>query len=250
MVKVVIKRVIMMDRFYYWRGYKSNLRTHLFLFSSASTTPVSFAPSILTCRASLSSFCSVRALILNVCCCCYRCCCYCYVVIMRRMGRPSIDFEPWKDFVQALLETPRTWAGITECVTREMGQKVGERTLRRQCATWGFKRKPSIDRSQLVLLFIEDRFRNTRDSDREIARLLELAGVVITAEHVAIVRIENGLFRREQNLEDQQARQQAVIEAMRTAYSEGSVREYGREMMAAHLRRNGVVATRYKPLLL
>jgi hypothetical protein len=165
---------------------------------------------------------------------------------MPRIGRPSIDFEPFKDFVYSLLETPRTWPGITECVIKEMGRHVGERTLRRQCALWGFKRKQPIDRSQLVVLFITEHFRTTRDSDREIARLLETAGVVISADHVAIIRIENNLFRREQTLQDQQARQHIVTEAMRQAYAEGSVREYGREMMAAHLRRSGVVATRYK----
>jgi hypothetical protein len=161
------------------------------------------------------------------------------------MVRPSINFEPWKDFIRSLLETPRTWPGVLECVNQEMGRNVGERTLRRQCAAWGLHRQHPIDRSQLVVLFIRERFKTTRDSDLEIARLLETAGVVISSDQVAVIRLENNLFRREQVLEDRQHRQQIVTEAMRAAYAEGSVREYGREMMAAHLRRGGVLATRY-----
>jgi hypothetical protein len=163
---------------------------------------------------------------------------------MARIGRPKVDFEQWKEFIHDLLETPSTWPNNWRAVKREMNRDFCEKTLRRQCATWGFVRQQSINRSQLVVLFIKERYQTTRDNDREIARLLEIAGVVISADHVACIRIENNLLRREPSLDIRELRQQAVTEAVRQAYVQSSVREYGREMMWTHLQRKGVVATR------
>jgi hypothetical protein len=155
-----------------------------------------------------------------------------------------IDLEPYKDEIQRLLGTPKTWEEIRKIISERAGQTVRDRTFRERCAKWGFQRLAPIDRSEIVITFIRDRYTTTRDSDKEIARLLKVAKISMTAKQVAIVRRENNLFRRNPTPETQQQRQDYVTAAMRAAYEEGSVREYGREMMRTNLQRNGVIATR------
>jgi hypothetical protein len=156
-----------------------------------------------------------------------------------------INVEPYKDEIQQLLNSPRTWEEIRQTISKRAGQKISDRTLRERCFTWGFQRRGVINRSDTVVRFITDRYRTTRDSDKEITRLLAIAEIHMTTKQVATVRRENHLFRRYLSPEARQERQDFVTAAMQAAYEEGSVREYGREMMRTNLQRNGVIATRY-----
>jgi hypothetical protein len=155
------------------------------------------------------------------------------------------DFDPWKAEIQLHAATEKTWPEIARIISAKAERSISERVLRRQYTEWGFQRRTRIDRREEVVQYIVERVQSTRDNDRTIAKRLSNTGLRITSGQVAKIRRENGLLRRLDSEETQLLRQQVITEAMQREIQEGSVRQYGRELMTTHLRRKKNIATRF-----
>jgi arginine repressor len=162
----------------------------------------------------------------------------------KRMVRPQIEFDPYKDEIIALFNQQLSYRDISVELSQRHSNDLTERTLTRRLQQWGLRRLPSkiADNTALyerIRLLVYDNL-----SDGEILLTLHREGFQISQQTLKRLRQQFSLRRRTDGVEAQRIQENQIIEVLRQEIQDGSIKGYGRGLLYTHLRQKGYVFPR------
>jgi hypothetical protein len=151
----------------------------------------------------------------------------------------TLDLTQYQDEIKALIGDDLSYDEIARLLQLYYRQKCSARTLRRRCKEWGFQRRQPLPSKESIIEFIRLRFQFSFDNDQVISERLQASGYEVSTSQVAAIRIKNGWYRNTPNPVATKQRELETEELVGQHLAEGTVRQYGKEMLTTKLRSEG-----------
>ncbi len=160
------------------------------------------------------------------------------------MPRPKLQLEDYVDEISYLLhEREETIEDVIDFLRSTYGISLNRRTLIRRMKEWGISKRADNACPTLVEA-IRISFFDGWKNDDEIAEELQDAGFRTSARQVQAVRLVQGMKRRARDADELARQKEECAQAVADALANGTVRNYGINLLWAHLRRHNLLVRR------
>jgi Clr5 domain len=163
-----------------------------------------------------------------------------YLDFRYKMAPQPLDLEPFREEIQILITEGLTLEHIARIIRDTHDHGCSHRTLKRRVKAWGVTQRKRPDNAPEIEAFVDARFHYSFDNDKDIVKKLQRDNYDITEYHVRALRWKNGWLRRAPNKSALRLQQAECLQRVKQALEEGSVRQYGAEMLTSFFRGQGV----------
>jgi hypothetical protein len=165
------------------------------------------------------------------------------------MPAQPIDLTPFHDEISHQINQLK-WKQpqIIQWLQDTHGLVVSRYTLMRRLTDMGITshhRTQTSASDEALIDAIRQQYHTTLDNDKEIVQTLQNQGIATTQRQVKSIRLSHGWRHRQRTDSDKLAAFTATYAAVDEALEEGTVRDYGRELLQSNLLVNGFRGTEH-----
>ena len=156
----------------------------------------------------------------------------------RRETMSNIHWDDYREFILDEFRAGKTSPEIVFLLRENFGIESSRRTVQRQLAKWEERKRSHIVRSEKFISLFIATFFGTVASDEMLAKVCTAHGYPLKPRTARKIRMELNLRKRATAGQPELAEEE-LHAAVEEQLKNGSIRNYGRELLYTHFRKQG-----------